>query len=134
MRIRSILAAAWGLAAAGCMVPSPEVVAVPAGPDALACGELAVRGLGYETRRLEPGVVEANQVVPGVPGAADRHVVELAMDEGDDARLVATVTRWRYEPSSHSLPIRRQAVNQARPDRAEVEAVRRAVEGCAARR
>ncbi len=130
MTLRSLLATGTVAVVVGCAAAaSPEVLVVPAGPDALRCGARAVEGLGYETRRVAPGVVEGNQVIPGVPGAADRHVVELTVD-GDPPRLVATVSRWRYEPSEHTLPIRRQAVTRARPEPGEVEAVRAAVEEC----
>jgi hypothetical protein len=121
------------LALAGCAtVPSPEIVVVgaPPGPGTLRCGAMALQGIGYETQEVSPGVVEARQAVPGRATRADRHVVELTVQEGERPGLVAVVTRWRYEAADPGRPMQRLAVQQAAPDGEELATIRTAVEAC----
>lgn len=131
LRCGGFLASALVLVAAGCAtVPSPEVLSLPASADAVRCGADALEGIGYVTREVEPGVVEGTSVFRGGGSELDRHVVELRTADGDTPSLVATVSRWRFQASRPEGDLRRRAVHQARPDPAEVEEVRAALEGC----
>jgi len=128
MRIASL--AALVLATTACATaPPPFTVSAFGGDATLRCAVTELTAVGYDVDVTDT-LVQASRTQQVAPAEANRDIVDLSLVGGDEPIVRASVTRWKYSPSLHNLPVDRQQVQPVSVDEETSTQVNRIMRGC----